>query len=74
MSKIIDLKPGISIEFKKKFYTHKTGIPEDIMKERCNVLKDGKSDERESKKLFDAQVKKFKFVPEKADVAQDTSK
>ncbi|NIA28333.1 MAG: hypothetical protein GWP06_00295 [Actinobacteria bacterium] len=58
------LKPGVEITHKCK--TYKGEIPDDVFKEIY-----GGNGDKESKKLLDVKLKKFKFVEEKEEPVKD---
>ena len=60
----------LRVEITHKCKTYKGEIPEDVFKEIYGNL--GK-DEKESKKLLDAKLKKFKFVEPVADEPESKS-
>ena len=67
--KLIPLSHGVEIGHKGKTYSHKTGIPEKIFNEIYGNLGEN---EKESKKLLEAKLKKFK--PKKEPVKDEPPK
>ena len=65
---MIPLKGGVEITHKCK--TYKGEIPDDVFKE---IYGGNGKDDKESKKILDLKMKKFKFVEPVADELANTS-